>query len=199
VHQAPLSFLYSTRVHLLLLLLLLLPHSAPLQLSAPLPAGSLEGVTVLLSASGASCATMCQQKGLACSQKHLHYLNSCDRLREVTNCEAGCIEEQQTPAMPAAIDPEAPKASRPALCVVGPANTPEASFSCDATANYMRRLCACTKPPVQAAPEAGAAGGDAGAAAGAGAGQQEQAGAVEGPDYETQGGTQAASSTESAP
>jgi hypothetical protein len=154
----------------------------------------LDGVTVLLSAAGASCATMCQQKGLACSQQHLHFLNSCDRLREITNCEAGCIEEQHAPSMPAAVDPEAPKASRPALCLVGPANTPEASFSCDATANYMRRLCACTKPPAQAAPEAAAAAGDSGggtAAAGGGAGQQ---GDVEGPDYETQGGTQAAGS-----
>uniref|UniRef100_A0A383V7Q5 SREBP regulating gene protein n=1 Tax=Tetradesmus obliquus TaxID=3088 RepID=A0A383V7Q5_TETOB len=176
-------------------------------LSAPLPAGSLDGVTVLLTAAGASCGTMCQQKGLACSQQHLHFLNSCDRLREVTNCEAGCIEEQHTPSMPAAVDPEAPKASRPALCLVGPANTPDASFSCDATANYMRRLCACTKPPAQAAPEAAAAAAAAGgsggegvaaaaAAAAGGAAQQEQQGAVEGPDYETQGGTQAAGSNE---
>lgn len=46
--------------------------------------------------------------------------------------------------MPAAVDPEAPKANRPALCVVGE-NVPEAQFSCEATANYMRRLCACVE------------------------------------------------------
>jgi hypothetical protein len=39
----------------------LLPlHFAALQLSAPLPAGSLEGVTVLLRASGAFCAAQCR-------------------------------------------------------------------------------------------------------------------------------------------
>lgn len=42
------------------------------------------------------------------------------------------------------MDPEAPKASRPALCVVGQ-NPTEAQFSCDATANYMRRLCSCVQ------------------------------------------------------
>eukprot|EP00882_Tetradesmus_deserticola_P019802 GHRQ01021342.1.p1 GENE.GHRQ01021342.1~~GHRQ01021342.1.p1 ORF type:complete len:337 (+),score=147.70 GHRQ01021342.1:315-1325(+) len=165
-------------------------------LSAALPAGSLDGISLLLSASGGSCATTCQQKGLACSQHHLHFLNSCDRLREVTNCEAGCTEEQHAPPMPAAVDPEAPKASRPALCLVGPSDTPAASFTCDSTANYMRRLCACAKPAAQAAPEAAAAadgsGGDGVAAAAGGAGQQEQRAAAEGPDYEAQGGTAAA-------
>lgn len=115
-----------------------------LQLSPPLPPGSLDGVTVVLSASGASCSTMCQQQGLVCSQKHLHFLNSCDRLREVINCEAGCETESFTSTMPAAVDPEAPKANRPALCLVGK-NPPEAQFSCDATANYMRRLCSCVQ------------------------------------------------------
>eukprot|EP00878_Enallax_costatus_P017950 GHUV01018875.1.p1 GENE.GHUV01018875.1~~GHUV01018875.1.p1 ORF type:complete len:299 (+),score=72.19 GHUV01018875.1:565-1461(+) len=113
-------------------------------LSPPLPPGSLDGVTVVLSASGASCSTMCQQQGLTCSQKHLHFLNSCDRLREVINCEAGCEVETFTSSMPAAVDPEAPKASRPALCLVGK-NPPEAQFSCEATANYMRRLCSCVQ------------------------------------------------------
>lgn len=116
------------------------------QLSAPLPAGSLAGVTVVLGAAGAACSTMCEQKGLACSQNHLHFLNSCDRLREVSNCEAGCVEEQHADTMPAAVDAEAPKASRPALCLVG-TKPPESAFSCDAAANYMRRLCACIKAP----------------------------------------------------
>lgn len=115
-------------------------------LSSPLPKGALDDVTVLLGASGASCSTVCQQKGLACSQTHLHFLNGCDRLREVTNCEAGCIEEQHTTTMPAAVDAEAPKASRPALCLVG-IKAAESEFSCDATANYMRRLCSCVKAP----------------------------------------------------
>eukprot|EP00775_Hariotina_reticulata_P002100 gene2100-2418_t len=69
-------------------------------------------------------------KGLVCSQQHLHYLNSCDQLREVTNCEAGCEVEQHTATMPAAVDQEAPKQDRPALClapgssIIGAADAP---------------------------------------------------------------------------
>jgi hypothetical protein len=64
------------------------------QLSPPLPAGTLDGVTLVLSAAGSSCAAMCEQQGMACSQTHIHHVNSCDRLREVGNCEAGCVEEE---------------------------------------------------------------------------------------------------------
>ena len=64
------------------------------QLSPPLPPGTLEGVNVVLAAAGSSCSSMCEQQGMSCSQQHLHFLNSCDRLRESNNCEAGCIEEE---------------------------------------------------------------------------------------------------------
>lgn len=51
-----------------------------------------------------------------------------------------------TEFMPAAVDPEAPKASRPALCLVSDAGVqPGGAFSCDASENYMRRLCPCVK------------------------------------------------------
>eukprot|EP00879_Flechtneria_rotunda_P017049 GHRR01017856.1.p1 GENE.GHRR01017856.1~~GHRR01017856.1.p1 ORF type:complete len:301 (+),score=83.81 GHRR01017856.1:437-1339(+) len=130
-------------------------------LSPPLPAGSLDGVTVVLSAAGASCSTMCEQKGLVCSQKHLHLLNSCDRLREVLNCEAGCESEQHTATLPAAVDPEAPKASRPALCLVGKQDTSASAFTCDATENHMRRLCSCVKGPGTAGSPGGSAAGTA--------------------------------------
>jgi len=53
-----------------------------------------------------------------------------------------------TEFMPAAVDPEAPKASRPALCLVSDAGVqPGSAFSCDASENYMRRLCPCIKGP----------------------------------------------------
>lgn len=52
--------------------------------------------------------------------------------------------------MPAAVDPEAPKASRPALCLVSSKDSStQASgtdaFSCDASENHMRRLCPCVQ------------------------------------------------------
>jgi hypothetical protein len=62
-------------------------------MSPPLPAGALDGVLVVMSAAGASCDTVCGEQGARCSAAHLPTLNSCDRLREVLNCEAGCMEE----------------------------------------------------------------------------------------------------------
>lgn len=45
------------------------------QLSPPLPAGTLDGVSLVLSAAGSSCASMCEQQGMSCSQSHLHHIN----------------------------------------------------------------------------------------------------------------------------
>jgi hypothetical protein len=80
-------------------------------MSPPLPPGALAGVKVVLGAAGASCDAACEAAGsnaaaagaLACSGAHLHLLNSCDQLREVLNCEAGCMgEDVVTPAAAAA-------------------------------------------------------------------------------------------------
>lgn len=50
--------------------------------------------------------------------------------------------------LPAAVDPEAPKANRPALCLAsskGTAATAAEAFTCEASENHMRRLCPCVK------------------------------------------------------
>ncbi|KAF8063807.1 hypothetical protein HT031_003664 [Scenedesmus sp. PABB004] len=161
-------------------------------LSPPLPPGSLDGVTVLLGASGASCAAACAGKGLACSARHLTLLNSCDRLREVDDCEAGCLAEAHAPSMPAIVDEEAPKASRPALCLVGQDSPPEA-FACDAAANYMRRLCACAKAePGAGGGAASGSGGASGSAGGSAAGAADGGGGSKEADTEYEDGADGA-------
>ncbi len=115
---------------------------APKQLSPPLPPAALEGITVVLGPAGLSCDAVCAQQSGACSQRHLATLNSCDRLREHSNCEAGCVEEAHTAAMPAYITSRAPKPQRPALCLVSWGPT-AGLLSCGASEQHAQRLCAC--------------------------------------------------------
>lgn len=61
------------------------------QLAAPLPPGALQGVSLLLSAAGDSCDAACRKQGKTCSEEHLRVADSCDRLRELTACEAGMV------------------------------------------------------------------------------------------------------------
>lgn len=53
-----------------------------LQLSQPLPAGALDGVSVTLSDQGEACDQACAKKGKRCNADKLALLNTCDRLRE---------------------------------------------------------------------------------------------------------------------
>jgi len=112
-------------------------------LDPPVPQGALDGIKVILSVRGTSCQDTCAKEKLACSPQHFQHLNACDRLREVTNCEAGCVKEELTPLMPLYVDPEAPKGSRPAICVVGQDPNQKEGFSCSKEERYTRRLCPC--------------------------------------------------------
>jgi hypothetical protein len=129
-------------------------HHALLQLDPPLPQGALDGIKVLLSVRGTSCEDACAKERLTCSPQHFQYLNTCDRLREVINCEAGCVKEELSPLMPFYVDSEAPKGSRPALCVVGQDPKQAEGFSCSKEERHTRRLCPCAASPA-AQPSAG--------------------------------------------
>lgn len=180
------------------------PHAVPLT-ADPLPATALEGVTVVLSAKGKSCAEACAAGGViasnsstdaaaakasaavkavghgaehaaartACSAEKLAALDgSCDVLRTVADCEAGCDERggrdgrgalgaaghrrarRMAPTWPGYVDEEAAKSARPAMCVVngsagvggaaGGAAPP--SHDCAAKDKDVLRLCACVAP-----------------------------------------------------
>lgn len=170
------------------------PHAVPLT-AEPLPAGALEGVTVLLSAKGRSCAEACSAaaavatpnnsatslptaiKALGqgaehassrtvCSADKLRALDgSCDFLRTVADCEAGCDDQggrdgkgalgeagqrrarRMAPTWPGYVDEEAAKSARPAMCVVnGGAGKAGASYDCAAKDKDVLRLCACVAP-----------------------------------------------------
>ena len=65
-----------------------LPLHAHTQLHEPVPAGALEGVSVVMGGTSESCDTACTKVGKQCSQKHLAVLDNCDRLREQVG---GCL------------------------------------------------------------------------------------------------------------
>lgn len=137
-------------------------HAVPLT-AEPLPAAALDGVTVALSARGRSCAEACAAGGAAagapssavkalgagaehaaartaCSPQRLRALDgSCDALRTVADCEAGCDARgarpdddgqgglgeaglrraaRMAPSWPGYVDEQAAKSARPAMCVV---------------------------------------------------------------------------------
>jgi hypothetical protein len=83
--------------------------------------------------------------------------------------------------LPAAVDPEAPKANRPALCLAsskGTAAEAAAAFTCEASENHMRRLCPCVKGTGGGSNKGSSSSSTvaaAGGAAGAAAGQQDTA------------------------
>ncbi|GBF90624.1 hypothetical protein Rsub_03196 [Raphidocelis subcapitata] len=118
-------------------------------LSPPLPAGALEGVTIVMGTPGFSCDATCERLGQRCSPPHLRPLDTCDRLREVVACEAGCVVEGPRDVVPAYADGDAPKADRPALCVasssggVADGSSGGGAYSCAASGQHMRRLCPC--------------------------------------------------------
>jgi hypothetical protein len=122
---------------------------APWQLDPPLPPGALDGVTLVMSEPGASCDAACAAASSTCSQPHFPLLDSCDRLREVVNCEAGCVAEEPEFTMPYYVDPDAPKPSRPALCLVRDKKAAAAEDSkkagCGDSDTHQRRLCPCKK------------------------------------------------------
>lgn len=122
-------------------------------LSAALPPGALSGVVVIMSDSQQSCDQACsaRSRSSTCSAKHLPLLNSCDRLRELVPCEAGC--EASTPktggavaggGAPGYMDTGAAKGNRPAMCFVAPDKS-VASLSCGSKEVSMKRICPCTK------------------------------------------------------
>ena len=117
------------------------------QLSPPLPPGTLDGVTIVMGTPGFSCDATCERLGQRCSARHLRPLDTCDRLREVVACEAGCFVEGPRDVVPAYADGDAPKADRPALCIVstggGVADGGGGVYSCTASQQHMRRLCPC--------------------------------------------------------
>ena len=150
-------------------------------LSPPLPPGALAGVTVVLGAPGLSCDAACDRAAggaQMCSARHLPLLDACDRLRESSACEAGCVAEAAPAAGGAATaattamlapfyaDGDAPKAERPALCVTGPGGGAgkagggggEAGYSCTASKAHARRLCPCVPIPGTGSGNAAAAG-----------------------------------------
>lgn len=114
-----------------------------LQLSDPLPAGALDGVTVTMSEAGESCDTACKRISLTCSVQHFNVINSCDRLREHVACEAGC-EAGALPggSSPVYMEPTTPKAGRPAMCFVSPLNAPS-PINCGSKDTHAQRLCPC--------------------------------------------------------
>lgn len=111
-------------------------------LSIPLPSGALDGVEVVLSNTAESCEAACRRLGQRqCSESHLTVLNNCDQLREQVGCEAGCVQEQGKQHYPGYIEPHAPKAQRPALCLT--ANPAVFNPSCTAHEQFVKRLCPC--------------------------------------------------------
>lgn len=132
-----------------------------MQLSNPLPADALHGVELVVGGRNATCSQACaghgqqqqegagaagagqqqQQQGLRCSQEHLRWLNSCDRLREHFGCEAGC--EEATGVGPAYVHGGAPKAARPAMCFAQP--PARAVLSCEQADPHTHMLCPCAR------------------------------------------------------
>eukprot|EP00877_Chromochloris_zofingiensis_P007620 jgi/Chrzof1/3110/Cz12g12110.t1 len=123
-----------------------------MQTSDPIPDGALNGTTVVLGVAGTSCEVSCSKDGMTCSQQHMQYINSCDMLRQHTHCEAGCVMEKHADTTPSYMDPDAAKASRPAICLVSNGKELQATaYSCSASETHVRRLCACVKPAEGAA------------------------------------------------
>lgn len=117
-------------------------------MAEPLPAGALDGVSLVLGDANDSCETACSKRKQRCSAPHLKWANSCDRLREVAGCEAGCEALKGGGggggggggAMPAYVDGGAPKNARPAMCFTAAS---EAALGCAAKEQHYHRLCSC--------------------------------------------------------
>ncbi len=100
-------------------------------------------MTIHLGGPAQSCEAVCGAAGsLRCSAKHLSLLNSCDQLRLYTACEAGCTQDTTGAWLPAYVTANAPKASRPALCLV---QLGEVTPTCGEASSHMQRLCPCMK------------------------------------------------------
>ncbi|GIL53914.1 hypothetical protein Vafri_9497 [Volvox africanus] len=108
-------------------------------LSDPLPPGALDGVEVVVGFKNEACDTFCLHRKKRCSQEHLRWLNSCDRLRERFGCEAGC--EVVTGLGPSYVDGNAPKPERPAMCFVQPQEA--TTLSCSVREENHMMLCPC--------------------------------------------------------
>lgn len=114
--------------------------------SDPLPAGALDGVSLVVSKQGESCEAACRGGGgKACSERHLPHANSCDRLREHVGCEAGCEVCRGEGCgsggeLPSYVEPKSPKQNHPAMCYLGP---PDAELTCAGKDKLSRRLCTC--------------------------------------------------------
>ena len=111
------------------------------QLSPALAPGALDGVEVILGDTFQSCDQVCSNKGRACSPQHMPLINSCDRLRELVACEAGCEPRKKGDSgAPGYVDPGSAKGARPAMCFV---HRHTANMTCAGTESSLKRMCAC--------------------------------------------------------
>lgn len=86
--------------------------------SGPLAAEVASRITMVLGAHGQPCDAACASKSMVCSGQDFAHLNSCDRMRENGNCEAGCEAEPAADWHPGYMRTEAPKKSKPGMCIV---------------------------------------------------------------------------------
>ena len=115
----------------------------------PLPALGV-GVEAVMGQVGESCTAACASAERTCSAPELAALNSCNILRTLVPCEAGCAVHTGFDAAPAYVSSQAEKGEQPTFCWVRgsmPAESEQAA--CDAAAPVLQRLCACALLPAQ--------------------------------------------------
>eukprot|EP00899_Mesostigma_viride_P023009 jgi/Mesvir1/3893/Mv19839-RA.1 len=96
-------------------------------------------VVIVLGRQGASCDEACATSTKKCYAAHFHAINSCDKLREMFACTAGCTTSFG-PDQPCEIVGDAPAAFKPNTCLV---NAREELFACNGKHPHARRMCPC--------------------------------------------------------
>ena len=115
----------------------------------PLPAIG-EGVEAVMGQLGESCAAACAAVERTCSATDLPALNSCNILRTLVPCEAGCAVHTGFDAAPAYVSSQAEKGEQPTFCWVRENMPTEGEQpACGAAAPMLQRLCACALLPAQ--------------------------------------------------
>jgi hypothetical protein len=109
-------------------------------------------IKVVAGQGGASCDQVCAAEESTCSPQFLKVLNTCDVLRDVFGCEAGCgFSDPSEKGLPGYIVSSAPKPHWPAYCAIfGDGSSSDDKYDCWVEREYTRRICPCdtSKQPV---------------------------------------------------
>lgn len=108
-------------------------------------------IKVVAGQGGASCDQVCATENSMCSPQFFKVLNTCDVLRDVFGCEAGCgPSDSLEKGLLGYVVSAAPKQHWPAYCAIFGDGNGDDKYDCGMEREYTRRVCPCdtSKQPI---------------------------------------------------